>query len=127
MRYDVHSMLKIKLNSPVPIYVQVFNEFTRMINQGELKPGDELPAIRSLASQLSVSNNTVARAYLELERQHLIVSNGRKGTFVTESKPVSEAEFQKIFKEPIIILIRAGMDEKSIQRVFKQSLNQIFK
>jgi DNA-binding transcriptional regulator YhcF (GntR family) len=62
-----------------------------------------------------------------LERQHLIISNGRKGTFVTESKPDSETDFQKIFKEPILHLIRAGMDEKSIQRVFKMSLNQIFK
>jgi len=124
---EVRSMLKIKLHSPVPIYVQVSDEISRMINQDELKPGDELPSIRSLASQLEVANNTVARAYLELERQHLIVSNGRKGTFVAESKSEIESDIQKIFKEPIIQLIRAGMDEKSIQRVFKQSLNQIFK
>lgn len=98
-----------------------------MINQGELNPGDELPAIRSLASQLSVSNNTVARAYLELERQQLIISNGRKGTFVAESGTGEESDLRKIFKEPIIQLIRAGMDEKSIKRIFRQSLNQIFK
>jgi GntR family transcriptional regulator len=120
-------MLKIKLNSPVPIYVQVVNEITQMIHLGELKPGDELPSIRSLASQLSVSNNTVARAYLELERQHSIISNGRKGTFVRELKPESDTDYQKIFKESIIRLIRAGMDEKNIQRVFKQNLNEIFK
>jgi GntR family transcriptional regulator len=120
-------MFKIKLNSPVPIYVQVFNEFSRMIQKGELKPGDELPAIRALASQLSVSNNTVARAYLELERQHLIISNGRKGTFVSETGPDIEKDLDKIFKEPIIRLIRAGMDEKNIQHLFEQNLNQIFK
>jgi len=120
-------MLKIKLNSPVPFYIQVVNEVNRMIDQGELKPGDELPAIRALASQLSISNNTVARAYLELERQHLIVSNGRKGTYISELKSESEGDYRKIFKEPIIRLIGRGMDEKNIQRVFNQNLNEIFK
>jgi len=120
-------MLKIKLNSPVPIYEQLVIEITRMINEDELQPGDELPTIRSLASQLEVANNTVARAYQELERQGLIISNGRKGTFVTEYKPDMDNDYQKIFKEPIIRLLQSGMDEKKIKFLFKQNLNEIFK
>jgi GntR family transcriptional regulator len=120
-------MLKIKLNSPVPIYEQLVNEISGLIKNGELKPGDELPSIRALASQLEVANNTVARAYQELERQGMIVGNGRKGTFVREVMPGLEDNYEKIFKEPIIKLLQAGMDEKDIQRIFKLNLNEIFK
>jgi len=120
-------MLKIKLNSPVPIYEQLVVEITRMIYLMEFHPGDELPTIRSLASQLEVANNTVARAYRELERQGLIVSNGRKGTFVSEFKPDRGGDYDKIFKEPIIKLLQYGMDKKKIQLLFKQNLNEIFK
>ena len=56
-------MLRINLNSPVPIYEQLIDEIKRMIEYGELKPGDSLPTIRSLSSQLDVAVNTVARAY----------------------------------------------------------------
>ncbi|MCP4724898.1 MAG: GntR family transcriptional regulator, partial [bacterium] len=56
-------MLKINLNSPEPIYEQLVQEIKRMIEHDVLKEGDSLPTIRSLASQLDVANNTVARAY----------------------------------------------------------------
>jgi DNA-binding transcriptional regulator YhcF (GntR family) len=120
-------MLTIKLNSPVPIYEQLVIEITRLVYQKELNPGDELPTIRSLASQLEIANNTVARAYRELERQGLTVSNGRKGTFVSEQMPEANDDYQKIFKGPIIKLLQSGMDEKKIKLLFNRNLNEIFK
>jgi DNA-binding transcriptional regulator YhcF (GntR family) len=98
-----------------------------MIFEEELHPGEELPTIRTLASQLEVANNTVARAYQELESQGLIICNGRKGTFVSEHKPEAKGDYQKIFKEPIIKLLQSGMDEKKIKLLFKRNLNEIFK
>lgn len=120
-------MLKIRLNSPVPIYEQLVVQITDMIKNGELKPGDELPSIRSLASQLDVANNTVGRAYMELERQGTVVSNGRKGTFIRELDAQVEINYEKIFKESIIKLLQAGLDEKTIRRIFRQNLDEIFK
>ena len=48
----------------------------------EWKAGDEIPSIRQLAVDLRVSVITVKRAYLELEREGLIVSQHGKGSFV---------------------------------------------
>ena len=67
-------MIKINLRSPVPIYEQLVSEIKNKITAEELLPGDSLPTIRALASQLDVAVNTVARAYRELERLDLIDS-----------------------------------------------------
>lgn len=119
-------MLKLNLNSPVPIYEQLVEEIKRLISVGELKPGDSLPTIRSLASQLDVAINTVARVYRELEVLNLIESKGRKGSFVSRHIPQVSGEYGRIFKEPILTLLQQGMSRQEIEHVFKNNLSQIF-
>jgi GntR family transcriptional regulator len=121
-------MLSIKYNSPIPIYEQLIAEIERMISITELKPGDELPSIRSLASQLEISNNTVARAYMELERKGQVTSNGRKGTFIKESFNQNKSDLKnKIFKDPILNLLKEGLDEADIRKIFNRNIIEIFK
>lgn len=119
-------MLKINLNSPVPIYEQLMGEIKRMIEEKELEPGESLPTIRGLASQLDVAINTVARAYQELEKLTLIKSRGRKGSFVRDKLPDGSAEQARIFKEPILKLLQKGKNRKEIEYIFKNNLSQIF-
>lgn len=117
-------IIQIEHNSPVPIYEQLINEIQNMIESGILTENDSLPSIRQLASQLDVANNTVARAYQELERKGLIIGNGRKGTFVKLqiSKPSNAREL----KDVIISLIKQGHDRKEIEQILNNHLNQIF-
>jgi len=117
-------ILQIEHNSPVPIYEQLVTEFERLIESGALLENDGLPSIRQLASQLDVAINTVARSYQELERKGLIISNGRKGTFVRKTGR-SPAEARD-FKTTILEMIKQGLDRKEIEQVFNNSLNQIF-
>jgi GntR family transcriptional regulator len=120
-------MLSIKYNSPTPIYEQLINEIERMVSIKELKPGDEMPSIRSLAAQLEISINTVARAYMELERKGIVISNGRKGTFISETESTKLNEnMDKIFKAPILMLLKKGVDESEIRNVFNKSMYEIF-
>ena len=119
-------MLRINYNSPVPIYEQLVSEIKRMIESGDFKPGDSLPTIRSLSSQLEVAVNTVARAYQELEKLNLIRSNGRKGSFVREDVSTLQESEVKIFKKAIRKLLQKGMDRNEIEQVFKNSLNIFF-
>ncbi len=119
-------MIEIQLHSPVPIYEQLVEELGKKIRAGDLKPGSKLPTIRALASQLDVAINTVARAYNELEREHLIVSNGRKGSYVREAQTEPADAGERIFKPMIIALLQKGMDREEIERVFQANLNQIF-
>ena len=119
-------VLKIKLNSPIPIYEQLVEEIKRMIKVGELKEGDSLPAIRTLAKQLDVDKNTVSRAYQELYNKNIIEGNRRKGSYVKNSGLEISSEISKIFKDPIIKLIQNGMNRNEIEKIFYKNLNQIF-
>lgn len=120
-------MLNIKYNSPTPIYEQLILEVERMVAIKELKPGNEMPSIRSLAAQLDVSNNTVARAYMELERMGIVTSNGRKGTFICDNENIKRNEkMDKIFKESILILLKKGFDESEIRNLFNRNMYEIF-
>lgn len=54
----------------------------RLIASGRLAPGDRLPTVRALATELGVSPATVSHAWQALASAGLIVSRGRSGTFV---------------------------------------------
>lgn len=56
-------MIYIDDNKKIPLYEQVYNGVKRLIKEGTLKKGTKLKAIRSLAEELDVSNNTVSKAY----------------------------------------------------------------
>lgn len=47
-------------------------------------PGDKLPSVRELATQLTINPNTIQKAYQELEQQGVIQTLRGKGTFVSE-------------------------------------------
>jgi GntR family transcriptional regulator len=74
--------LHIDLESKVPIYVQVEDQVRALIAAGQLRPGEQLPTIRELAADLRVNYNTIARAYLELDRDGVISTQRGRGTFV---------------------------------------------
>ena len=77
-------MILIDLYSRIPIYEQIDEQIMLKINNGELKPGDKLPSIRELSSDLGLNVNTVKRAFSELEAKGVTVSIQGRGVFVSE-------------------------------------------
>jgi GntR family transcriptional regulator len=89
--------INISSNDGVPIYIQIVNQVKHLAASGRLAPGDELPPIRVLAEQLVVNPNTVARAYLELERTGLVTKRHGSGTYLSETRaPLPQREKIKI-------------------------------
>jgi GntR family transcriptional regulator len=89
--------IHISSSDGVPIYIQIVNQVKHLLAAGRLTPGDEMPAIRVLAEQLMVNPNTVARAYLELERIGLVTKRHGSGTYVSEvPAPLPQREKIKI-------------------------------
>jgi DNA-binding transcriptional regulator YhcF (GntR family) len=76
-------MLSIDPSSGVPPYEQVRDQLHVRIESGELVPGTKLPTVRSLAADLGLAANTVARAYRDLETLGLIETRGRAGSVVS--------------------------------------------
>ena len=76
--------IALSQSNPDPMYRQVTDQIKHAIATAELKPGEKLPSIRELAEALKISVITIKRAYLELEREGLILTRAGLGCFVTE-------------------------------------------
>ncbi len=72
----------ISNSSDKPIYEQIASQIREAIMTGELATGEQLPSIRSLATQLRISAITTKRAYQDLETQGFIHTVPGKGCFV---------------------------------------------
>lgn len=77
-------MIHLDYRDSRPIYEQVKDGLRRLMVTGVLAPGDKLPSVRAMASQLSINPNTIQRAYVELEAEGYVVSVTGKGCFVAE-------------------------------------------
>ncbi|MFC3418097.1 GntR family transcriptional regulator [Salinicoccus hispanicus] len=101
--------IRISNQSDIPIYEQLKREIIRLIMNGELRPGDPLLSMRSLAKELSISIITTKRAYQDLEASGYVYSVVGKGTFVSEQNAENR-------REQILVEI-----EKKIEDLLKTS------
>jgi len=89
--------LTLDTASGVPIYRQIVDWVKVRVASNQLHAGEQLPTVRQLAVDLNVNYNTVARAYLELERMGIVHTLRGKGTFVAD-KDVPEDEVVRAAK-----------------------------
>lgn len=80
-------ILHVNPSTGLPIYLQIRAQVKHAAAAGALRTGDALPSVRKLAADLRVNPNTVARAYLELEREGVIAAVPGGGTFVADGVP----------------------------------------
>ncbi|MBN1537358.1 MAG: GntR family transcriptional regulator [Anaerolineales bacterium] len=78
--------LPLDKGSHIPFYLQLTAQLIRMIEEGELKPGDKIASERELSETLRVSRITARLAIQELYKSGLIYRERGRGTFVAESK-----------------------------------------
>jgi GntR family transcriptional regulator len=90
----------------LPVYRQIFNQVKYLVASGVLRAGEELPPIRTLAQQLLINPNTVARAYRELEHAGIVVKHGTVGTFVSDApSPFARRERLRVLRQRIDSLL----------------------
>ena len=82
-----------KLEGNLPIYTQIKNYLSALINKGLLPNGSKLPSTRELSQILDVSRNSVIAAYDELKADGLLYSVNGKGTFVNSEKLISSSDW----------------------------------
>mgnify|MGYP001154523561 CR=1 FL=1 len=84
--------LELDFRSGIPIYLQVVDRIKEMIAEGRIRPGDQLPTVRALATELRVNFNTVARAYRILDEARIISTQQGRGTYILEMPPPETTE-----------------------------------
>jgi GntR family transcriptional regulator len=98
--------ITISVADGVPIYRQIVNQVKYLVASGLLQPGEELPPIRTLALQLTVTPNTIVKAYDELERSGVVHKRRGSGTFVSEGRQqLALRERRRIIEQRIDALL----------------------
>jgi len=116
--------LVIDPHSAVPPYEQVRLGVIRLIDTGYLSPEDRLPTVRDLAAQLGLANNTVAKAYRELEMSGVISTRGRSGTFVASNPSgVRETALLKT-REHVSAMTAIGIGAAEMLALLKHELER---
>ena len=77
------TFLNIDPQLATPPFEQVRRQILDAVRTGRLEPGARLPTVRGLADDVGLATNTVARAYRELERDGIIETHGRSGSFIS--------------------------------------------
>src|SRR5260370_29410166 len=85
MSWTIDRAAVFKSNGRTPRYEGIASAIETALERGELKPGDRLPTVRALASQLQVSSASVAVAYSLLERRGRLRAHVGRGTFVRQA------------------------------------------
>lgn len=85
------SIFTIDPHTGVPIYLQLIEQVKRSVALGVLSPGEQLPTVKQLATELTINPNTVARVYRELERDGVIETSPGRGSFVRTNGGVRHA------------------------------------
>lgn len=104
--------------SDVPIFRQLVLQIQQAVAVGKFRVGEQLPAVRTLAEDLIINPNTVARAYQELIRDGVLESRAGRGVFVSERRQVfSDAERARRLRQSALqlcheaLLFNAGLPE----------------
>lgn len=108
-----------------PIYAQLVETIQMQIVSGSYPPGAKLPTVRELAAEAAVNPNTMQKAFSELERSGLIITQRTNGRNVTEDKELIQgirsklaSEYQTGFFEK---MQKLGFSEKEAIEFLKQS------
>jgi GntR family transcriptional regulator len=117
----------IHASAPEPVYEQIVRQIHDAVKSGALKTGAPLPTVRQLAGDLDINRNTVARAYRILEDQGVILTAGRKGTFVRQHAAQEVANVRtvhagRLMGRVIRTLLGTGLSRRQITDIFNSAL-----
>ncbi|MBE3560754.1 MAG: GntR family transcriptional regulator [Ktedonobacteraceae bacterium] len=112
-------------------YMQLVQQVKRALRLGLLQPGDQLPTVREVVTQIAINPNTVFKAYRELEHEGLVESRPGVGTFVLKSLASSSSAEQETLREELAQWLRrafaTGWDSESISALFSDTLHHLQK
>ena len=120
--------IQLDFRSGQPIYLQIVDQIRQLVARGELRPGDQLPTVRQLATDLRVNFNTVARAYRLLDEAGLISTQHGRGTYVWEALSSESLEqsrrqgLEGMIKHCIQEALRLGYSTAEIRQAFERQL-----
>jgi len=126
----IYEQIKINSRSQKPIYLQIAEQLQQFIATEQIKSGERFPSIRDLGNQLSISPNTVAKAYLELERKQVVITKRGGGTIVSSTtddpsfKEIRQKQLLNNVNDDIIKMLSQGYSSEELEAAFYACLER---
>ena len=120
--------LELDFRSGIPIYLQVVERIKERLAAGQLQPGDQLPTVRSLALELRVNFNTIARAYRIMDESGIISTQQGRGTYILELPSPEVAEnirmqaLQDLTQRYLADAERLGASPEELEQVWSKQV-----
>jgi len=112
-----------------PMYLQIMEHMKQRVAVGDWAEGQAIPSIRQMAVDLQVSVITVKRAYLELEREGVIVTQQGKGSRVASTPGLGgrlrEQELEQHLEQATRIAAMLGMRPKELEHRLREAGDRI--
>ncbi len=125
----MHSGLVISQSDGRPLYLRIIEQIKQRVAIGEWAPGDEIPSIRQLAAELCVSVITVKRAYLELERDGVIVTQHGKGSTIAArpnlASRLNGEELTEHLEQAVRLAARLGLTHAELVKRLREAAERL--
>lgn len=123
---DIH----IDFRSELPLTNQIVEQIQHLLAGKILKPGDQLPTVRALATELRINFNTVARAYRILDEAGVISTQQGRGTYILEQPPpliderLRRESLRELARRYLHTAQRLGFDPSQALEILQQAAEQ---
>ena len=125
--------LHIDPGNGLPVYLQIVDQVRRAVAIGVLKPGEQLPTVKQLASDLVVNPATVSRALRELEHLEIIETAAGRGAFVRNDAAIGVAKTgaRDVVRSSIDGAVREarslGVRESDLAAIFEETVDEWYR
>ena len=117
----------LSAHSSAPAYVQLVQQVRQALLSGVLRPGDRLPTVKEVVSELAINPNTVLKAYRELEREGLVEGRQGIGTFALRRPdgppPATQAALARGLARCVAKAQEAGLDAADMESLLHATLH----
>ena len=122
-------MFVISQTDSRPMYLQIMEQIKQRIAVGDWAAGQAIPSIRHLAADVGVSVITVKRAYLELEREGVILTRQGKGCFVASDSEIGarirEQELTEYLEQAVRSAAMMGLSPKNLEKRIREVFERV--
>jgi len=119
--------MKIEYDNTKPIYLQIMRLLNYKIVRGEYKPGDRLPSWVDAGLMFNVNHNTIARTYLAMAMEGIVITRRGEGTFVTEDQTIlnelHERMKQELLQDFVSEMKRLGYSLSEISKTLEEYID----